>query len=279
MFGPPSTPTASDEAVLAEGRAGLYAFLANAWRHPEEVLLDALLGRARAGLVSAPNERFAESVNRSIHDLLEACDRLGGRPATDVATTLSAEHARLFGHAVRGTCPPYELEYGRSEIIQQTAELADLSGFYNAFGLGLRDSAFERGDHVSVECEFLSVLCAKQAWGLREGRGEMAETCWDAQRLFLRDHLARWSPAFAHRVVMADPRGFYGRVASLTSTLMEWECHRFGIQPGPQWLELRPADVERDAAIDCETGSCGPEATERLVQIGVENLSAGGHLK
>jgi len=277
MFDPLSTQTPSDAAVPAEDRGKLYALLANAWRHPEEVLVHALGGREDQGLLPAPSEGFSESVNASIRSLVEACDRFRDCPESELLTTLRTEHARLFGHSVRGSCPPYELEYGRSEIIQQTAELADLSGFYNAFGLDLRQLAFERGDHISVECEFLSVLCAKQAWGVRQRQVELTETCLDAQRLFLRDHLARWSPAFAHRVATADADGFYGRVAFLTLTLIEQDCREFGISVGPQWLELRPADPERDAAIDCDTGGCGIATADRLVQIGVESLSATGH--
>lgn len=279
MFGPRSTQIPSDPAAIAEDRGRLYAFLANAWHHPEASLLEAMLSRDIRGILPEPNKAFSDSVSASIRGLVEACDRFRGCPKAEVLADLRAEYAQLFGHSVRGSCPPYELEYGRSEIIQQTAELADLSGFYSAFGLDLRDSAFERGDHICVECEFLSVLCAKQAWGLHEGQTEIAETSWDAQRLFLRDHLARWSPALAHRVVAAEPVSFYGRIATLTSTLMQWECREFGIPLGPQWLELRPADPEKDAAIDCDTGGCGLGTTEQLVQIGVENLSTGGHAK
>lgn len=277
MFDPQSTQILSDPATCAEDRGMLYALLANAWRHPAEALINALLGRGDRGFLPAPNEALSESANASIRSLEEARDRFRECSEQEVLTTLGAEHARLFGHSVRGSCPPYELEYGRSEIIQQTAELADISGFYNAFGLDLRETAFERGDHIAVECEFLSVLCAKQAWGLRQGQVEMAETCLDAQRLFLRDHLARWSPAFAHRVAMADADGFYGRVASLTLALIEQECRAFGISVGPQWLELRPADPERDAAIDCDTGGCGGATADQLVQIGLGSLSAAGH--
>jgi len=277
MFDPQSTRTPSDQAIPTQDRARLYALLANAWRHPEKALVSALIGREDRGLLPAPSDGFSEPVNASIQSLVDTCDRFRDCPGTEVLATLRAEHARWFGHAVRGSCPPYELEYGHSEIIQQTAELADLSGFYKAFGLDLQDSAFERGDHISVECEFLSVLCAKQAWGLREGQVELAETCLDAQRLFLRDHPARWSPAFAHRVAMADPEGFYGRVAYLTSTFIEGECQAFGISVGPQWLELRPADLERDAAIDCDIRGCGGAPTDQLVQIEFGSRSAAGH--
>jgi hypothetical protein len=127
-----------------------------------------------------------------------------------------------------------------------------------------------------VECEFLGILCAKQAWSLRERQAEAAEACWDTQRLFLRDHLARWLPALAHRVATADTGGFYGRLAALALTLIQCECRSFGIPLGPQWLELRPVDPDVDAAIGCDIGECGVGATERLVQLGAENLAPTG---
>ena len=276
MSVPTSTRTPSDAAAMAEDRARLYALLANAWRYPEPALIDALLDRGDGASVPDPNDEFGPSVNAALRGLAAICDGSHDDPAADALSCFRAEHARLFGHSVRGTCPPYELEYGRSEIIQQTAELADLSGFYSAFGLDLREGSFERGDHVAVECEFLSILCAKQAWGLREGHADVSETCWDAQRLFVRDHLSRWSSAFAHRVMKADPEGFHGRVAALMAAWLEWECRQFDVLLGPQWLELRLAEPETDAAIDCDTGGCGPGATERLVQLGVSGLPAGG---
>lgn len=271
-----STRTPSDAAAVAEDRARLYALLANAWRYPEPVLIEALLDRGDGASIPEPNDDFGQPVNAALRGLADLRSGFRDGSGDETLSRLRAEHARLFGHSVRGTCPPYELEYGQSEIIQQTAELADLSGFYGAFGLDLREASFERGDHIAVECEFLSILCAKQAWGLREGHSDVAETCWDAQRLFLRDHLSRWSTAFAHRVIKADPEGFHGHIAALMAAWLVWECRQFDIPLGPQWLELRPADPESDAAIDCDTGGCGPGAAERLVQLGVESPSPGG---
>ena len=276
MSGLTSTRTPSDAASVAEDRARFYALLANAWRYPEPALIETLRNGGNGAFPPTLRDDFGESVIAPLRRLAKLFDEFRDDSDDEILSMLRAEHARLFGHSVRGTCPPYELEYGRSEIIQQTAELADLSGFYGAFGLDLRESSFERGDHIAVECEFLSILCAKQAWGLREGSVKLAETCWDAQRLFLRDHLSRWSPALAHRVMKADPEGFHGRIAALMSAWLEWECRQFDILLGPQWLELRPADPETDAAIDCDTGGCGPGATERLVQLGVEGPSREG---
>lgn len=273
MFDRPSTPTPSDPTERAESRARLYALLANAWAHPESALVSALMNRETSGLALTLGSGFSAALDAAIAALLASCDQLRGRSEIEALAQLGSEHAKLFGHSVRGSCPPYELEYGQSEIIQQTAELADIAGFYRAFGMDLQESAFERGDHICVECEFLGVLCAKQAWALREGQTAMAETCNDAQRLFLRDHLARWAPAFSHRVTVAAPEGFYGRVAALTAALMESDCADFDIAVGPQWIELRPADPEKDAAIDCGPTVCESGAPEQLVQIGIDRVS------
>lgn len=271
MFGPQSMPTPSDQAA-AEGRASLYALQANAWRDPDAALLDALLGLGDRGLI-APRKAFPDSVHASIRGLLEACRRFRDSAACDALAQLRAEHVRLFGHSIRGSCPPYELEYGRGEIVQQTAELADIAGFYSAFGMQLAESAFERADHVAVECEFLSVLCAKEAWGRQQDDRDLVETCCDAQRLFLRDHLAKWLPAFVGRVEAADAGGLYGRFATLASAFIHDECRRFEIEVGPQWLDLRPADVERDSTIDCDTAGCGDAGANALVQLGTDTRS------
>ena len=247
MYDPLPMQTPSNErARMAQTRARSYALLANGWGYPDE----------------------------SLFTLFVDCEHSSLAPELSLEE-LRTSHARLFGHSVRGTCPPYELEYGRSEIIQQTAELADLTGFYKAFGMNMSESAFERPDHVSVECEFLGILCAKEAWGRQHSAAELTETCADAQRLFLRDYLGRWLPALAHRVRKAEPASFYGRLASFAASFIADECRRFDIEVGPQWLELRPVDPARDAAIDCETAGCSVATANQLVQIGIESQTSG----
>ncbi|MEK6674930.1 MAG: molecular chaperone TorD family protein [Planctomycetota bacterium] len=253
MCDQPAMQTRSNATKSVKVRAAAYGMLANGWRYPEMSVV----------------ELFGEPGRLSFWP--EAAEAL--RPLD--LEVLRGSYSRLFGHSVRGTCPPYELEYGRSEIIQQTAELADLTGFYSAFGMSISESAHERSDHLSVEFEFMSVLCAKEAWGRNQDHPELAETCADAQRLFLRDHLSRWLPAFTHRVIQAEPEGFYGRLAALAASFIAEECREFDIEMGPQWLELRPIDEARDAAIDCETSGCGASAANQLVQVGIQSPTTG----
>ena len=190
---------------------------------------------------------------------------------------LQDTYHRLFGHAVRGACPPYEMEYGQGEIVQQAPLLADITGFYAAFGLELPPAVHERADHVSVECEFMSVLATKEAWARDSGISEAVEVIHDAQARFLEDHLGRWLPALSRRMEEADPDGFYGELARYAASFIEEECTRFGIDVGPPLLDLRPADPAADATISCGAEeSCPGGREEPLVQLGIDRGSLGG---
>ena len=128
---------------------------------------------------------------------------------------LSSRYRVLFGHTARGPIPPYETEYGNEALFQQPQELGDLMGFYHAFGLGLKQDQRERADHVSCECEFLMFLSLKEAYALENDNREMLVETRKAEKLFLRDHLARFLPTFSAKLDREDPSGFYGMLAGL----------------------------------------------------------------
>ncbi len=254
---------AADEART---RGAMYALLAWAWRYPEEESLSTLTALLRRCLSPGSSSSFDSNTQialESVSSLL--CGPNSARISLDV------RFSGLFGHAVRGSCPLYELEYGHAEIVQQAGELADIAGFYSAFGLENTQESMERVDHVSVECEFMSVLCAKYAMGLLSNGTDLMDACFDGQRIFLRDHLARWFLAFCSRVVKADGDGVYGNFARLGAAYLVCECQAFGITSGPEYLELRSVDPDADTEIQC-----GPSAGEQLVPLTVGGLETGG---
>ncbi len=171
----------------------------------------------------------------------------------------------LFGHTGRPTVPPYETEYGDDTLFERPQELSDLAGFLRAFGLKIGSATRERIDHVSCELEFLAFLARKEAHAIETGDREMADETRKATRLFLRDHLGRFLPSFAHRVRRADPDGFYGQLAGLCLELVKTECVRFAVPAGPGLLRLRePIDDQAPMACgsagDCAPGPCGASA-------------------
>lgn len=165
------------------------------------------------------------------------------------------DYIAAIGHAARGSCPANEIEYGdlKADPLFQPHRLADLAAFYRAFGVELGGSAGERHDHLSVELEFLSVLAAQEASFLNGPPAhEAVLVCRDAQRKFLREHLARWTPAFARRLQRAVANGPLARLAAFLLAFVESECHHAGISPGSEDLLLRPVD---EAASLCD--GCG----------------------
>jgi TorA maturation chaperone TorD len=163
----------------------------------------------------------------------------------------------IFGHTVKGDCPPHEIEYGelKADRLFQPHRLADIAAFYNAFGLEVAPDAAERVDHIAMECEFYAVLCAKE-----EVAGDQIEFCRETQRKFLQEHLARWTPAFSRRVERLAGHEFYRHAARRLRAAVEAECARHGIAPGNPDLQLRPAEELVDPCGACGLGTALPGA-------------------
>lgn len=179
------------------------------------------------------------------------CDR-----AASPADRLAA-HARLFGHS-RGLVCPFETEYGAEGAFRQPQELADIAGTYRAFGLEAVESGDERVDHAACECEFMDFLARKEAFTLgsrrtsedEEETRERLATVRDAARGFLREHLGRFGRAFASLLMKEDAEGFHGALGAVFFRFLAQECRRFGLPPGPPFLELRPP-VPDDTPMAC----------------------------
>lgn len=253
------------EIDLALCRASLYSALALGFRAPTEETLTRLTSQeGKSALADA-------AAVLDIHEgpgLVAAVRELPGRGSRSVGE-LSASFRRLFGHTARGPVPPYETEYGQEALFQQPQELADLTGFYRAFGLSLRTGEHERADHVSCECEFLSFLALKEAYALEQQDGLMLEETRKATRLFLRDHLGRFVPAFTKKLTREDGDGFYGTLGELCLRFIMQESTRLGIPVGPESLILRPATADgvpmacaNGTECSLEGGPCYPEEAD-----------------
>ena len=249
-------------------RSILYQALALAFRRPAVHILDSLGTQdALEALVEAATvldeDRAGAAPDR--HEGLAGRVRaLAGAAGTLRLEALTLSHLALFGHTVRGPVPPYETEYGEDTLFQKPQEMSDIAGFLAAFGLALDASKHERIDHLSCELEFVAFLARKEAHALECGNIGMQEETGRATRLFLEDHLARFVPSFARRVVAADPDGFYGRVAQICLDFVGAECRRYGVPAGPEMLRLR-MPIDDAAPIACGVpdpcglpGPCGP---------------------
>ncbi len=58
---------------------------------------------------------------------------------------------------------PYETEYTTPDALYKAHQLADIAGFYRAFGLEMSTENRERPDHLAAELEFMHFLALKEA--------------------------------------------------------------------------------------------------------------------
>lgn len=232
----------NDAVDLALCRATMYSAIALGFGTPSEEVISRLAGSENAAVLADAAVLLDPAPESELVSSVTAACRAAAKTAKE---NLLSRHLGLFGHTARGTVPPYETEYGHEALFQQPQELSDLMGFYNAFGLTLRYGQHERPDHISCECEFQSFLALKEAYALEhQDPGMLAETR-KAQKLFLRDHLARFVPTFATRLRQHDADGFYGDLARSLLAFVALESRRLDVPLGAMDLSLRPADDDR----------------------------------
>ncbi len=199
-------------------RSQIYAFLAAAFLYPQENWTEDLpvVTDLARGLEVEP---MPVPPARSLEDL-------------------QAEHRRTFG-LTGSLC--YETEYGAPNEYFQAHQLADLAGFYRAFGFQVGGTVRERPDHIATELEFMHLLALKAALAAQRDERDHLQVCLDAQRKFLGEHLGRWVPLFARalatqvRAVSAggslDPaQAVYPALGEFAARFVTADAARLGVQ-------------------------------------------------
>lgn len=158
-----------------------------------------------------------------LSDLRAALDETGHQRALERLPTMvtSADAAELRRRWVRwfeqGRVAPYECSNTPPSAGGHTPRLADIAGFYRAFGMQVHG---DRPDHLVAELEFASWATLAEAAARAEGNEEGAEVCASAMRSFLRDHLGRWLEAFAARVTGNEALSPWAPYAAAAASLV-----------------------------------------------------------
>ena len=130
-----STKTPSEISSLIV-RSHIYRFIAYSFRRPDSMktdfkkenmdlpwdeIVDALPLRNKARLIG------------QFKGLLEKLQQATGKD-------LIAQYEDCFGYTASGPVPCYELEYGEEHTHREPQQLSDISSFYNAFGLKVKEN-------------------------------------------------------------------------------------------------------------------------------------------
>jgi TorA maturation chaperone TorD len=221
-------------------RAAIYELLAVGYGYPDAAQ------RERVRELAAALEPWVELIHPSWTERMIA---LRMSIAAASVEELEAEFNRLFSGAME--CAPYESSF-EFDIFRKQAGLADLAGFYRAFGFELGEASRWQTDHIGVQLEFGSIVLQRTAEAVDADLQEQAAICVDALRKFLDDHLGRWFAAFSGDVAAQTRLPYYRTLAELTAEWLELELQALDLKPDR--LRSRRVFDEDQAPPNC--GGC-----------------------
>lgn len=257
----PPTMTGYEVKAIDLAREALYRFLASALSDPRSTAAVRALNPADQRLAVAAAELLRVEAEADPVPLgfgerppedLNLAEAIAGLTGSD--EELTAAYDLAFGLVAARECPPYETEYcPNSEPFFRTQQMADVAGFYAAFGLTGSTIRRERPDMLTRELEFMAHLLLlkrlAEAGNIPDPSGDRADVAADAAGKFFRDHLSWWVPSFARGLAHRAGSGPYAALARVLAAFLPAERGRLGVK-APQ-MPLRPAEERADSATEC----------------------------
>ncbi len=151
-----------------------------------------------------------------------------------------------------GRAAPYEGSNIASSAGGVTPLLADVAGFYRAFGMTVSG---DRPDHVVAELEFVALALLAEADATANGDDDRASIVSATVRAFLRDHLGGWIDTWAARISEIAELAPWSPIADAAAELVRAEAANRNVIP-LRHVPVVPADTGL-VAPDAASADCG----------------------
>jgi len=128
---------------------------------------------------------------------------------------IQTRYVSLFAATAGGVpCPPYESTYMAARGMSEAVVLASVERDYATAGLYGTSTKKQAPDHISMEMEFLAILCGRESEAWEAEKTLQGIGLLEKESKFIETHLGLWLQAFGHDVQRADPGGVYADVAA-----------------------------------------------------------------
>jgi DMSO reductase family type II enzyme chaperone len=222
----------SKEASNAErarktlARSYLYSFLSRGFAYPtEEGLKD-----IKDGVTSRELKEAASCLGKELLGTVEAlCQALETEVAPLGLRDMEGGYNRLFAMGL--LCPHHETFYAAAHVFMKSQDMADIRGFYEAFGFRLSEKEKELADFIATELEFMYALCFKEYHAIETGAEDKADLCRETQAKFLEGHLGTWAEAFARTLATVAHMDYFITLARLLKEFVDFDCQYLGVSP------------------------------------------------
>ncbi len=228
----------SQEQVVA--RVQLLQTLARAFETPENP------GDGGAALELVQALREAVGVHPAADELRDPLHAVEEAVRSQTAAEKPAiEHEFTYLFRRKTKVPLTEGSYGVDLTFGKPREMADIGAFHEAFGFRVAPDSAVPPDHVSVQLEFVALLCIKEAYAVSCRWHEQAEITRQARAHYLTDHLTGWLPVFRRRLEQHARVPYFPSLAGLAEAAVRWE-HREVATERPRGFDStlrRPGEV------------------------------------
>lgn len=222
--------------------------------------LRSCLSRLLASALSYPTEEKFESLRQCLRVCEELSEDIPRRIAAKIELFAASieqgrreayedEYLRVFSHVCAADCNPCETAYTSKHIFQASQKMANITGFYQAFGL---QADRERPDHIAVEMEFLSFLCYRES--IERSKSSVVElrSLRRAQRVFLERHLGKWVGTFCQLMKRKAAKGPMFHLACLLDEVVKSEAARHRVALPKVQIDLQ------NFVLDCADSAPSP---------------------
>ncbi len=237
--------TGPEAGPVEEARGRIYAFLGALFSHPDQGKWGRVLNADEQRLAIATADALraracgmkylvlADELPDSELDLrflvVELCQPL---------EHLKAEYERVLCVRRPGPgCSPFALDHQKEITGFLLAEsLANLAGFYRAFGFAQGNKLPLRTDHIAYELEFMSWLISQRRLVSRMAlvdrqAAEQAARCDLAQRSFFSDYLAGWAGPLSAGLQKYTGGGYFEPLGRFLAAWIPLERHFLNAEP------------------------------------------------
>jgi len=148
---------------------------------------------------------FRHEGQEAMSFMRKAIDEYAPPLSQELRDELAADYAAIYLNHDYSASPFESVWLDEDKLIMQTP-MFQVREIYKKHGLGVADWRTRSEDHLLVELQFLAWLML-----------DMKDTNLGEAATFMDEHLLRWLPAFAERVIKRCSTPFYAGAAWLTS--------------------------------------------------------------
>ncbi len=219
---------AISSADLARSRGKLYEFMSAQFASPPDAAMLALLAEwANQQNASAETgEWLSPEMNDALAAISAFLGEAGDAGWQKLSEDVEVEYTRLFRGLRReySPPPPYESVY-REEDVRTFGEVtAIVRNQYRRHGFDVAPGLIsEPSDHISIELEFMHLLCTREDEALQAKDDEAASAARLAQREFLEEHLVAWTSSLCRKVEEFDRGGLFSGLLKFTEGWLDFD--------------------------------------------------------